>query len=504
MWSFGKYNIWLKIMINNNSNNKIVIKLLIIFFILFSINCSQTEQKYHTNPNSYVVIQLANKKIIMLGDFGHGYPLPYKSLIHILNKWFDKVSRGDSKSYDITLVLEADTQEVSKLNEFILTGNWEPFVDYWLPYNTMEWFEFCSELRSLKLQIDSLNTNGHLNHKISFNIFGGESYNIFDNPQSLQLSIEEGSEYFVHIRDSLTAKNITQYLEKNNNRKTIIFYGNLHLIKNYVSKNIAGALPDSESYGYYLAHYLKKEFGQDSVLSINQWFVNETMIKNSPFAASKDSNIFVYSKDIPWVNLRPENFDGYILRHEQGSSAHNLSYIFSKNIIAADIKRMQFIKEYLPGYLAKDFYDKAEESLKLLTGENFDDIKQWISWFKKDNYDGFLRLESNKFKNYIYQIYYENPSDQKIKLILLKLGFGPLIMSPQLLPKTDWEKTWRDVLPHMKYLNSVGLLWIGTAEEKQKAEKYLSTAVSGVKVGDKLKPQDYLKLYRKYYEGVNY
>ncbi len=469
-----------------------------------SIGCGKTDQNYYTNPNSYIIDQLANKRVIMLGDFAHGYPLPYKSLIFLLDKWIDKVSKGESKSYNITLILEADTQEVAKLNDFIDTGNWKPFIDYWLPYSTMEWLEFCAELRSLKSQIDSLNTTKHLNPKISFNIFGGESYNVFDNPQSLQISKEEGSKYFVQIRDSLTAKNIVKYLKENEKRKAIVFYGNLHLIKNYVSKNIAGALPDSESYGYYLTHYLKEEFGEDSVLAINQWIVNEKMIENSPFAASKNSNIFVYSKDIPWSNLHPENYDGYILRYEQPSPAHNLSYIFSKNIINADLKRMQFIKKYLPGYLAKGYYDKAEESLKLLTGENYDEMSQWLAWIKENNYDGFIRLESKEFEEDIYKAYYENPSDRKIKLMLLELGFGPGIMSPQLIPKTDWGKTWKEVLSHIKYLNSVGILWVGTAEEKQRAKRYLASAISGAKDEKKFEPEDYLKFFREYYWKVSY
>lgn len=492
-------------MVNSNYHKIFAILILLaVVFLVSSINCSKTERNYYTNPDSYIVDQLENKKIIMLGDFTHGYPLPYKSLIFLLDKWIDKVSRGESKSYNIALILEADTQEVSKLNEFIVTGNWEPFIDYWLPYNTMEWLEFCADLRSLKLQIDSLNTNNHFKAKISLNIFGGESYNIFDNPQSLQLPQEEGSEYFVHIRDSLTAENIIKYFKENKIRKAIIFYGNLHLIKNFVSKNIAGALPDSGSYGYYLAHYLKNEFGEDSVLAINQWIVNETMIKNSPFEASIGSNIFVYSKNIPWGNLHPENFDGYILRYEQPSPAHNLSYIFSKNIMNADIKRMQFIKVYLPGYLAKGYYEKAEESLKLLTGKNYKNIGQWISLINKNDFEGFPRLNSKEFYDQIYKTYYENPSDLKIKLMLSELGFGPSLMRSQLITRDEWENVWKDVLPHIKYLNAVGLLWIGTEEEKQEAEKYVSSVIYETRVGELLEPKDYLKLFRKYYEKVNY
>ena len=492
-------------MIDSNSQKKIAIIIFIaILFIASLINCGHSQQKYYTNPNTYIVNQLANKKIIMLGDFAHGYPLPYKSLIFLLDKWFYKVSRGESECYNITLILEADTQEVAKLNAFIETGNWRPFIDYWLPYNTMEWLEFCTDLRSLKLQIDSLNANEHFFHKISFNIFGGESYNIFDNPQSLILSKEEGSKYFVNVRDSLTARNIIEYLRNNKNTKAIIFYGNLHLIKNYVSKNLAGALSDSESHGYYLAHYLKKEYGEDSVLAVNQMSVNDKMIENSPFASSKGVNIFVYSQNIPWSFLQAKNYDGYILRYEQSSPAHNLSYVFSKNIINADIKRMQVIKEYLPGYLAEGYYDKAEESLKLLTGKNYGSLNEWLTYLNKNNFDGFLRLDSKELRDDIYQLYSKNPSDRKIKLMLLELGFGPGIVKPQLIPKEEWDKFWKEVIVHLKYINAVGLLWIGTPKEKQAAEKYLSNYFGNNKIIESSKPQEYLKFFRKYYWKVNY
>ena len=490
---------------DSQCNSSITI-LFVIILLVSSINCDThtNEQKYYTHPNSYIVDQLLHKKIIMLGDFRHGYPLPYKSLISLLNKWYDKVKSGESKSNNIVLVLEADTQEVRKLNEFVSTGEWKPFVDYWLPYNTVEWLEFCADLRSLKLQIDSLNENQDFKPGISFSLYGGETGNIFDNPQFLHLSKKEGSKYFVNIRDSLTSKNVIGYLKKNTNRKAIIFYGNLHLIKNYVNKNIAAALLDSESYGYYLALYLMEEFGKDSVLSINQWHVSDQMIKNSQFAAAKDSNIFVYSEDIPWSSLHPENFDGYILRHERPSPGHNLAYVFSKNIINADIERMQFIVKYLPGYLAERYYGEAEESLKLLTGHNFNNLNEWKDWISKNNFDGFSRLNSKKFEKDIFNEYYGNPADSKVKIKLLELGFGPGIMRSQLIPRTKWEGVWRAILPQIKYLNAIGLLWVGTSEEKQKAKAYLTSIIGEVKAVEMQGPQDYLKLYRKYFCNVNW
>jgi hypothetical protein len=442
----------------------------------------------------------------MLGDFAHSYPLPYKSLIFLLDKWFEKVKAGELKADNIVLVLEADTQEVSNLKNFIATGNLTPLIKFWLPYNTLEWIEFCEDLRNISLKVKSFNEKKGVS-KISFDIFAGETFNVFDNPEGIKRTREEAAKYFVNIRDSLSAKRIISYLVKNEDKKAIIFYGNMHLIKNYVYKNVGNALPESETKGFYLAHYLKEKFGAESVLSINQWKAPKQMIENSPFAAAGDSNIFVYSRDITWKNIpswRWKDFDGFILRKEVEAPAHYLTYIFSKNVIEADIRRMQYLEKYLPGALAERYYNEAKESLQILTGQKFNKIDEWQTWVKENNYDGIIRLDSKEFEKEIYNNYYGNPDNNKIKLQLYKLGFGPAILSTQLLPKSDWEKVWKDVLPQIKYLDAVGLMWLGTTKEKVEAGKYLLTMVHGIKSGQKFEPQDYLKLYRKYYDRVDY
>ncbi len=469
-----------------------------------SIYCGVKNQKYYTHPNAYIIDQFANKKIIMLADFSHGYALPYKSLIWLMNEWTDKVKSGQSKIYNLSLVLEADTQEISNLKKFLLNGDYEPLIKFWLPYNTMEWLEFCADLKSLAAKIKKINEDKSFHHKINFDLFGGEAFNVFDSPKKYQFSKIEGIKYFINLRDSLTSHNIIAYLDKNKNRKAIIFYGGSHLIKNYVHKNVGNIVPDSETKGYYLAHYLKKRFGRDSVLIISQGFASKQMLENSQFASAMDSDIFIYSDDIPWNRMQPQNYDGFIIRNENIAQSHNLRNIFSINIIKADIERLQYIQNNLTGALAEKYYNEANESLELLSGQNFNKIIKWESWFTNANYDGMERLNSKEFEKEIFDRYYNNPSDSKTKILLRELGFGPAIMGTQLLPKSDWEKVWKDVLPKIKYLDAVGLLWVGTPKEKIEASKYLSTMVHGFKGGQKFEPQDYLKLYRKFYDSVNY
>jgi hypothetical protein len=439
----------------------------------------------------------------MLGDFEHSSPLPYKSIVSLLEEWVKEIKNGKSKDYDIILVLEADSQEVSILKQFLLTGNWETLINYWLPYNTLEWLEFCSNIRSIYNTIGKLNSSNKL-PKINFDIYGGEEGNVFNTPKYLSYSISEGSKYFINQRDSITAHNIITYLNKYRNRKAIIFYGNLHLQKAKVDKNISGTLPNSESWGYYLAYYLKQEFGDKAVLAVNQYIVNKKMIDNSPFYPAGNSNIFVYSQDIPWPNIQPQNYDAFILRHEKPLPGHSLGNIFSINIIKADINRMEYMEKYFPGNLAEGYYNIARQSLQLLTGRNYWTTKEWENWAKENKYNGISRLESKEFKQELFNLYFNNSTDVNIKWQLYSLGFGEDIISKNQLSESEWERAWTDALPKIKYLNWIGLYWIGTKKEKLYAKNNIDKFIGTTKYSGNYQPEEYLKIYRKIFDNVDY
>lgn len=62
-------------------------------------------------------------------------------------------------------------------------------------------------------------------------------------------------------RDSLAAANIVAYLKDRPEQKGLVFYGSGHLIKRPDYKSAGGGEPSEEDKGYYLAYYLKGEFG---------------------------------------------------------------------------------------------------------------------------------------------------------------------------------------------------------------------------------------------------
>lgn len=436
----------------------------------------------------------------MLADFGHRQPLPYQSLIAVLNRWISMVEVKESNQHNLSLILEWDDEIITDINDYLKTGDLEKILDFWLPYGSLEMLEFFSDLRKIKQKIISINQTS--SEKIIFEIIGGEVSNLFNEPKFLKQSKLDGSKYFVSERDSLSANKIIRYLNKNPNQKALIFYGNAHLIKNYVNKNnIANAIKDEDSYGYYLAYYLKQAFGDDSVFSVNQAVLPSQVLLDSPFSETPNQNIFVYSKHIPWERLKPKDYDAFIIRHEVFTPEHPLSLIFSRRVVEKCIEKMKILDHYLPGFQAKRYYNIALNSLIVITSKNFNTTKEWENWYKINGFDGLERLDSEEFAQEIFNDYYKNYKNFETRQRLFMLGFSPAIMNAENIPdSTYWkEKIWPEVLPNIKLLNSIGINSIGFSDEKKKVKDILHSFKDEV-----LPHYDYLKYWRKYFHNTNY
>lgn len=491
---------------DSRANNSVLLFALVILSIT-SVKCGIGRREYYTNPNIYLVSRLAHVRIIMLSDFYHSASLPFKTLVSLLSEWVTEAAGGKSKDTKVVLVLEDDKQIVDNLKSFISAGDWKPLVDYWLPYNSMEWLEFCADLRALNLRIDSLDSRPGVRQKISFDILGGEASNIFDDPSLLRQSKEEGAKYFVGTRDSLSARNVSAYLDSSEFTKAIIFYGRAHLVGEFVHKDVAGALPPSETGGYYLAHYLKERFGADSVLTVCQISPYSLNLRSSFYSLAQDSNIFftskeISSKDIYLSGLQPQDFDAFITRRELIIPAHPLTHIFSKVVVQADVSRSLFLKDYLPEVLAERYYDEAIQSLQLITGENFKGALEWQSWFKKAKYDGFARMESELLANQLFLDFCKNAPSESPRRELYDLEFDAGIHDMNSIPSENywWNTIWPGMVDRIKIYDSIGKLWVGTAEEKRQARNLL-VKVFGT---PSTEPQDYLKLCRSHFYDVDY
>jgi hypothetical protein len=78
------------------------------------------------------------------------------------------------------------------------------------------------------------------------------------------------------------------------------------------------------------------------------------------------------------------------------------------------------------------------------------------------------------------------------------MGWDDQIMSNQFMP--GYEKDWQLALPRMKFINCIGIYWVGYPDEKVKAKEYL-VKFSGE---DFAEPEKYLQWYRMKYYGYEY
>jgi hypothetical protein len=473
----------------------------IVIIGLFSA-CSQTN-KYIPNPNEQIVRELTQKRIVMLADFAHEWPLPYYSLTSILSTWLTMVGKGECDQNHLTLFLEESEQEASLIRQYLKTGDLNPLLDHFLPSTSLERLEFYSDLRTVTLRIDSMNGVLHPSKLITFDVQGPEAMNILD-PRILDSSDRVARLFFVRDRDSLSAMNIITYLTEQPNQKGFIFYGGAHLIKKLVTKPYTESLMPEERVGTFLAYYLKREYGDNQVLSINQLARGRCPINFDEF---DKTNVLVYSGDIPWKdslpndeNLLPENFDAFFIRHEFVLPSHALSKIFSRRIIMASIKRIELLESHLAGPFGKRYYNQALRTLQFLSDTNFSKVKDWKSWWTNYQFDGFERLRSVDFRKRMANDYFPRRENPEYLQVLDDLGFSASFGNPRTMSRQEWDRAFNKIWEEIIFVNSIGIFWIGDPDEQAKAKAYL-VEFSGQNYND---PSKYMKWWRRKYYSVSY
>lgn len=474
--------------------------LIIFLYSVFHFSCTNENNSYLKVPEKQIVRELKQRKIVMLADYGHSAPQPYQSVIAVLNQWLSSITNGKDTFKHLTLILETDEQIINILKQYIESGDLKPVLNFCLPFVSLEDLEFYIDLRRICTKIDSINIDKPSNQNISFDIFGGESGSVFNYPGMLGASKEKSFSFFQNIRDSLIADRIFYYLNNNPINKALIFYGSSHLNKNYTNKDFWNYYPNEKKYGYFLAYYLKKYFGDNQVLSVNQKLIPADDYENTPIEDMRNEAVFSYSDKIKWSLLRPEDYDAFVIKPGNFIPGHSTSLIFSSRIIESSIIKMKEINPYLPGFHAQRYYDISLNTLKFISGKNYTNIPDWEYWFKNEYFPGFQRLDSEEFAEQILELFFSNFNDFRIKQKLFSLGFGPGIMTNNDLVTRDiWlEKIWSRVLPTIKFFNAVGLLLIGYPYEKKIGKEYL---VKYTKM-DCQNPDEYLKWWRNNFGNV--
>lgn len=477
---------------------------LALFVAAFLMGCDAKGKAYLKHPGHQVITQLESRRIVMLGDFLHDNALSFYTVTAVLNDWLNMFSSGQKVPRHLTLVLEEDDSMVHVLKNYMSSGDREPLLDFWLPYGTLESLEFFGDLRSICARVDSINQTLSKQHRIVFDIFGGEPFSLVSNRNYLRLSREESWRFFVQKRDSLVALRIESYLRQNPLQRALIFYGNAHLINGYVTKRIQGESSDTaNSKGYYLAHYLKEFFGQQNVLSINQMDISPNLFRGTDLEAAGDSDIFTYSRGIPLEVPYLKDYDAVIIRHEAIVPSHPVDLIFSRRIIERCILNIDTMQAYFPGYDARFYANQSLNALKIITGESFSQPQQWERWYNTQKFDGLSRLESKGFARQIFDQYYERNFNYQTAIELYYLSSGIPIFYPNPRSRVDtsiWRIRWKDIRFNMECGNAIGIYWIGYSQERKEAHQWLVDHTGK----DFSTPAQYLKWWRHVVFNANY
>lgn len=478
-------------------------RILIYAFVLAVLSGCGIKQTANKTVEERIVEQLSTRRIVMVADFYHGIALPAQTVIHILDTWVAMVQHGTSNQRRLTLILEDDSTVACAVKTYLDTGDMNPFLNLVLPSMTMERLEFYARLRRIVQHIQALNSKLPRSQQIIFDVEGPEAKSAL-NPVISDLSKPAGLRYFVDQRDSLAATNVISYLHRHPEQKALIFYGTNHLITKTVVKNVGGSLSAQESVGDYLAFYLKKAFGNDSVFSVNQ--IPEGRVRQwLKHPLKKD--VFYESREVPWRNiptkfnaLNPENFDAFVVRTEVFCPGHPLSQVFSRRILEAAVKRIRSLKSHTEGHLGARYYNQSLTAIRFLTGKDSMNLKSAVSQKVVKSFNGFNRLNSKEFRSQLTDYYMLNASHPRKMAFLVGLGFPIQLERLPALSPAKWNTLLDETMPRVIFLNSIGIAMIGYPEEKAEAMQYLARfSRQNFK-----SPVQYLKWWRKKYCHAGY
>lgn len=457
----------------------------------------------------------------MLGDFvQHQQPLPYYSVLEVLNTWVSLVKQGADVDRHIVLVLEKDSVDAGLLKEFIKTNDLKPLFNYWFfsaMEPMMEDLEFFADIRRLSIKVDSLNAVVPEQMKVTFDILGPEATLGFVHAEPGPAFKNEMAEFILHERDSLIARTIIEYLAQHKESKAVAFYGSAHLNKSFTRKYLGVKPNRPDTLGFWLAHYLKRAYGEQRVLSVNQMLFNPRIIKPAIVKKAGKENFYIESNALAGVPGLDSVYDGVIVRREPFVSSHSIHRIFSVNVVNAFISKMDSLLYDSTNRILKRDYLTALRALPYLCGVNFENplkpeawfksdkpaivLNQWKAWLAKNASAIPQRMDSKEFKGFLKQLYAQSFHDGKLRGKLLSIGFGLQAWNVHGFSESQWDSLiWPEAISRIKCINAIGQFWFGDSTEQTMGHDFL-VQYTGKNLSE---PDLYLKWFRNRKDSVSY
>jgi hypothetical protein len=484
--------------------NTSVIVFIFVLFIQGISNISAQEKSYNTKPYNFVASEIMSNKIVMVGENGclHHYNLfPYITLSNIIKCWNNEAKEENIHNRTLTLIMEKSPSAVKLIQQYIDNDDLNPFLDKHYDVYSLEDLYLFYKLRELGKEIRN---NGNM-----FKIVGFEIDERYKDERFFTTTDEERRIFYGRDRDSLLYANMKAYIKSNPEKNIVLDYGNAHLDEEYGQMTEPTKTYDGK--GYFLAHYLRKEFGEKFV-TIDQSFIDENVAFNygNDLAYLKDKNFLIKKEDtlfvgkIPFTQLKS---DFIIIKHDGLVGPHFIRDIFSRNTLIRDYNKVSefeiLSKKYNQAFSLKQsevnnaLVSLTLQSIKLITGTEFPSVKDFKSYIDStENYFYHDRILKEEFSNELLAGLQNNPNDRDYRYMLFSLGLSPWIyLNSNLNPtKEQWDNNyWKNVPSNMNYFDYVGLFWFGNSSEKLRAKKYLSDFTNK----DFTEPAEYLEWYYK-------
>jgi hypothetical protein len=464
---------------------------------------SQSEDSvYYTNPEYHVAKELFNKRIVMLGDYAHHTPGPFRRVINSLENWL-QISSAGNESTNLTLVIEDEKAVTDEINKYFSTGDIKPLIDTIAPDFYLEDLEYYANLRNFSLKVDSVNQS-RIN-KITFKINGFEQVGRVNFEQQAKKPKKESELWFVNERDSTTAMGLMDYMESNPKEQILMFYGAAHLICGFVNKNLGfDDLSDQECMGYYLPHYLKKQFGDNNVVIFLPcnflYYYKERPFNHPALDTLRDKLILVNSKYFA-DTASYFGADYVISVHNSYGQPMDANFVCSRFILEKTSEALNRVSQWLQGYGAKSFYNKYLGAAHLLTGQNFRNDSETTEWLNNNKYNGSDYLFSNQLTDSLSSQFVKSYNKDYINSIISIFGVAYEITDSDMKYFEQWKQQELPmIIRHIKFTNSIGIYWFGYPDEKIKAKEYLKEFSRE----DFQEPEKYVQWYRMKFYGYNY
>ncbi len=466
--------------------------LLILLFLFFNniINYCQpfsalNDSIYYKNPERFIARKVLDGKIVMLADAAHHYYNVYHSLLKVLYEVAEEVSPVQITPTKLSIILEMSHEDAEDLEFYVTGGTLDKLIERLTPYLFYEDMEFYSNFRTFyEYSVKKSN--------LIIDIVGFEPMNSEPSPEIIKATYQQIDSAFM-VRDSILSMRIIKYIDDNPDRKMLIFYGSGHLLKGLTSKP-SNYGTCGECLGYFMADYLKRNYGDKNVLTFNQKWLPPEYFQGTNLSEAEFSDIVVPAESIDFSKLQYTNqYDYFVLWNKtiDNSLPHRFDLIFSRRSAEKYCESLRTYDSTGQNDNTKVYYNSLIYFLNLITCNDFKDPVDVAEWKGLSGYLGIDVMRSDCFKQRIFEIY----AHSKSKKLLVLFGFKPGDI--EIGETTDtlrrFDEIWNSNLEQMIFLNQIGVMWLGYPDEQKLAKEYL-IQYSGKDFDD---PSDYFAWFRE-------